>query len=167
MATIKMEGMDRYIRQLENVANATTGICKAAVYAGAGVVVKEIAKGIEGLRANYDVYSMVAYNRGAPTYINIKQKKGLRDSLGIAKIQEKYGVVSTKIGFDGYNDIKTDRWPEGQPNAMIARACESGSSAMVKQPFVRPAVDRSEQQALSAMEEAADKVIKKTIGGEQ
>ena len=69
------------------------------------------------------------------------------------------------MGFDGYNDIKTKRWPNGQPNALIARACESGSSAMLKQPFVRPAIQRKKDAALEAMKQAADRELEKLTGG--
>lgn len=165
MAKIEMQGMSQYIRQLENVAWASADVCKAAVYAGADVVANEIRRGIDGLRANPDVQALVAYNQQRPTYITVSQKNGLRRSLGIAKIQKKYGIVSTKIGFDGYNDVETDRWPQGQPNALIARACESGSVAMYKQPFMRPATKRAQNLCLFEMERAADKKLKEILGG--
>lgn len=165
MAKLEMKGMSQYIKELETVAWATTDVCEAAVFAGADVVADEIRRGIDSLKANPDVYALVAYSQDRPTYITVKQKNGLRESLGIAKIQESYGIVSTKIGFDGYNDIKTNRWPHGQPNQLIARACESGSTAMVKQPFMRPAIKRSKEKALSSMKSAADKKLNEILGG--
>ena len=54
MAKIEMRGMDKWIKQLEDVAWASKAVCRAAVYAGADVVADEIRKGIQGLRANPD-----------------------------------------------------------------------------------------------------------------
>lgn len=165
MAKVEMKGMSQYIKQLENVAWASKEVCRAAVYAGADVVADEMKREIQALDRVTDAEAMSAYREGRPTKISVSQKIGLVKSLGIAPIADKYGVVSTKIGFDGYNDVKTERWPNGQPNALIARACESGSSAMIKQPFVRPTVKRLEKTALEAMKQAADKELEKLTGG--
>ena len=81
-------------------------------------------------------------------------------------MKRKKGSWFLKIGFDGYNSVKSKRWPKGQPNQLIARACESGSSAMIKQPFVRPTLKSVQQAAELAMEKAADKKLKEITGGE-
>ena len=165
MAKIVMQGMEQYLKQLENVAWATSDICKAVVYRGAAVVADEIKQGIKGLRTVSDAEAKANYQKRQPTLISVTQKRALEDSFGVAPIKDKYGVVSTKLGFDGYNEIKSDRWPNGQPNQMIARACESGSTAMLKQPFMRPAERKSKNEALQAMAKAADEEIKKITGG--
>ena len=165
MATIKMQGMEAYLSELRKLGESTTPVCKAAVYAGAAVMANEIRQAIKDLDRVTDAEAMAAWHEKRPIKICVKQKIGLLDALGIAPITNKYGVVSTAIGFDGYNDIKTDRWPQGQPNQLIARACESGSVAMLKQPFMRPAINRAKKRALEAMEQAADKKLKEITGG--
>ena len=165
MAKIVMQGMEQYLKQLENVAWATSDICKAVAYRGAEVVADEIKQGIKGLRVVSDKDALAAARKGEPTRISYSQRKALLESFGVAPIKDKYGAVSTKLGFDGYNEIKTDRWPNGQPNQMIARACESGSTAMLKQPFMRPAERKAKNEALQAMAKAADEEIKKITGG--
>ena len=165
MAKIEMRGMDAYLSQLRKLGENTTPVCKAAVYAGAKVIADEIKQATRGLDRVTDAEAMAAYRERRPTKISVSQKNGLVKSLGIAPITDKYGIVSTKIGFDGYNDVKTERWPNGQPNALIARACESGSSAMLKQPFARPATQRKKDAALEAMKQAADRELEKLTGG--
>lgn len=157
MAKLEMKGMEAYIKQLENVANATKEVCEAAVYAGANVVANEIRTEIRQLKIVSNKGAITAYSAKEPTYISEPQKKGLEESLGVAKIREDKGAYDTKIGFDGYNDVATKRWPNGQPNALIARSCNSGSSAMLKQPFIRRAVAKSRGQALKEMDDAANK----------
>ena len=165
MAKIEMQGMEAYLSELRRVGEATTPVCKAAVYAGAKVAADAIKQEIRGLDSVTDAEAMAAWHEKRPVKISVSQKIGLVNSLGITPIDDKYGVVSAKVGFDGYNDVKTKRWPQGQPNQLIARACESGSSAMLKQPFVRPSVKSVQGAALTEMEIAADKKMKEILGG--
>ena len=165
MAKIELQGMDAWISELRKLGENTAPVCKAAVYAGAKVIADEIRQATSGLNRVTDAEAMAAYHEKKPVKISVSQKIGLVKSLGIAPITDKYGIVSTKVGFDGYNDVKTKRWPNGQPNALIARACESGSSAMFKQPFVRPAIQRKKDAALEAMKQAADRELEKLTGG--
>lgn len=165
MAKIQMTGMDAYLAELRRLGENTAPVCEAAVYAGAKVVADEIRREIQSLRVVSDKHALAAWQMREPTFLCYTQKKGLLESFGVAPIQNRYGVFSTKCGFDGYNDIHTQRWPNGQPNIVIARACESGSSAMLKQPFMRPTVNKSKARVEQAMAEAADKELKKLTGG--
>lgn len=165
MAKFEMRGMDKYLKKLTNIAWATADVCNAAVYAGAKVVADEIKTEIKGLKTTTDGNAMNAWHKGEATYISETQKKGLEKSFGIAPIRDDFGDFNTKLGFDGYNEVKTKRFPNGQPNALIARSCNNGTSAMYKQPFLRRAVDRARKPAISAMDDAANKKIEKIMGG--
>lgn len=166
MAKLKMIGMETYIAQLKNIQNGTAAVCRAAVKAGAGVIADGIRQELQSeVLAVSEKTALAAYQHNFPTYLSEHQKKGLLDSLGISKIKANKGMYDTKVGFDGYNDIKTERWPNGQPNALIAQSVESGRTWMIKQPFVRPTVKRLEKKALQAMKDAADKETQKILGG--
>lgn len=165
MAKIEMQGMEAWLSELRKLGEATTPVCEAAVYAGAKVVADAIRSSTEGLDTVSDAEALANYQTRTPGKISVTQKIGLVKSLGITKIRNKFGIISAKVGFDGYNDVKSKRWPHGQPNQLIARACESGSSAMTKQPFVRPAVKRVQGAALTEMEIAAEKKMKEILGG--
>jgi hypothetical protein len=65
----------------------------------------------------------------------------------------------------GYNNVITKKYPKGQPNNMIARSCESGSSSMIKQPFMRTAVNASRSRAEQKMAEILTAEIKKKMEG--
>lgn len=165
MAKIEMKGMEAYLSELRKVGEATAPVCEAAVYAGAAVMADAIRQSTLGLDAVNDAQAMANWQAGKAGKISVKQKIGLVNSLGITPIRDKYGVFSAKVGFDGYNDVKTKRWPHGQPNQLIARSCESGSTAMTKQPFVRTVIKRTQGAALVEMERAADKKLKEILGG--
>ena len=165
MAKIEMHGMEAYLSELRKVGEATAPVCEAAVYAGAAVMADAIRQSTEGLDTVSDAEALSNYQARTPGKISVSQKIGLVNSLGITPIRDKYGVFSAKVGFDGYNDVKTKRWPHGQPNQLIARSCESGSTAMTKQPFVRTVIKRTQGAALVEMERAADKKLKEILGG--
>ena len=166
MAKFQMQGINQYLDQLRKLEKGTDTVCKAAIYAGAGVLADGIRQELKSdTLVISDKAAMAAWNENKQTYISEKQRKGLLESLGVTPIRDKFGIFDAKIGFDGYNDIKTERWPNGQPNALIARACESGSSAMLKQPFIRPTEKRLKNAVYQAMDEAADKETQKIIGG--
>lgn len=93
--------------------------------------------------------SVIEKFRAVPT----GQKKDLLDSMGITPIRrDKRGFVHVKVGFDGYGSFPTKTYPDGVPNALLARSVESGSSVREKTPFVRPAVNATRKQAVDEME---------------
>ena len=165
MAKFEFKGIQKYIDQLQGLEKGTDELCKAALFAGAKVLADGIKESIRGLDRVTDKMAMGAWKAGQPSKISVSQKIGLIESMGVTTIREKYGRYDVKIGFDGYNSVKTDRWPNGQPNALIARACESGSSAIIKQPFVRPTEKRLKSAVYEAMDEAANKKLQDILGG--
>lgn len=166
MAKVELKGMEAYLTELRKAGEATGPVCEAAVYAGAKVVADAIKEKIEELDRVTDAEALAAYEESRPVKISVSQKIGLKESFGVTPIKNQYGMYSAKVGFDGYNDIKSERWPKGQPNQLVARACESGSTAMIKQPFIRTTLKRVQQTAELAMEKAADKKLKEVTGGE-
>lgn len=164
-AKVTFKGMDEYISCLEKLSHSTGRVCSRAVYAGAGVVADAIRQAIHGIPEISDTQAIFGYVTDRPLQgITPRQKEGLLDGLGISQKEEDgSGKVNVKIGFNGYNSVKTRRYPKGQPNAMVARGVESGSSAKLKSPFVRPAVNRVRSKAEAAMAEAADQEIQKIL----
>lgn len=166
MAKLELKGMADYLRELQAVSNATSGVCKAVVYAGADVVADAIRAETEALSTVSDVEALAAARKGTPTKISESQKAALLESLGTTPITKgRTGRTQTSVGFGGYNNIKTKRWPNGQPNNLIARSCNKGSSAMLRQPFVDRALKKCTSQAVSAMQDEMEKQIEKAKGG--
>lgn len=146
------EGIANYTTQLENLQMLTDKALGKAVYAGADVVADKVKENLKSLPTS-DVYSERVT---APKTI---QKKGLIDSFGIASMRNDNGYYNVKLGFDGYNGLKTKQYPSGQPNAMIARTFESGNSFTKKIPFVSPAVRATKDAAEMKMAQVVDSEI--------
>lgn len=165
MARIRFDGLEEYELALSRLAAGADTIAGQAIYAGAGIVADAIRQSIQALPAEPDIAGAISYAQKTAPPITASAKQGLLDGLGVSPMQEDKGYINVKIGFDGYNDLKTKKYPKGQPNVMIARTLESGSSIAEKRPFVRPAVNRVRKQAEAKMAEVLDEGIKRSMEG--
>ena len=161
MATIQFKKMDEYLFKISKLeAELKDQVLGEAIYGAAGIVADEIRQKLEQVPTDESFGTSSAPTSGPRK----KQVEGLMDSLGIASLQDDgTGYLNVKIGFDGYNDIVTQRWPRGQPNQMVARAVESGTIWMQKNDFVRRAVASSRKRAIEFMKKTVDKSIQKIM----
>ena len=160
----KFKELAAFNRKLQILASDAETIMRWSLYDGAAVAANAMRASIGGLRTVSDAESLQAYRRRQPAILSVRQKAGLLGGLGIAPMKGTTDGVNVRIGFDGYNDIRTERWPNGQPNIMIAASCEHGSSAMLEQPFIRPAFESARGTIVDAMEETAHKKIEEILG---
>lgn len=132
MARIKFEGVDNYVAMLTRMQQKTPKMIDRAVEEGAGVAADEVRRFLEETPVDNSGYKPNRTKNG----LNAKQKAGLLKALGITPPRDDDGFYNRKIGFDGYNDIVTKKWPKGQPNAMLARSLNNGTSFMRKTNFM-------------------------------
>lgn len=161
MATYQFKGIKEYAAYLQRIGANTQEVCGKAVYAMADVVANQVRENISKLPTVTEAEALGAYRAQEKTLLTSAQKKGLEEGFGISPMQNDNGYYNVKLGFDGYNKVKTRKYPQGQPNVMIARAVESGSSVREKDPFVRRAVNSTKNQAVEAGKKAADEEISK------
>ncbi|MBD5102039.1 MAG: hypothetical protein HDT27_04950 [Subdoligranulum sp.] len=161
MAKFVVKGIEEYALKVSKLGDQTERVAKKAIYEAAAIITDEIRKNIDGIPVQNGTVPKGEMRKGIPE----PAKEGLQQSFGITKIdKDREGVYNAKIGFDGYNDIKTKRWPQGQPNQMIARSVESGTSFMAPHPFIAPAVRKTKAAALKKMSEVIDEETKKIMG---
>ncbi len=155
MARISFKGAEEYAKALKQLEfTAEQGVMlEDAAKAGGGVVADEVRRRLEALPED-------EHRRGkmpaGEVYHGIPpgEKADLLDSLGVTPPgRDRKGFVNVKVGFDGYGSYKSDAYPDGLPNQLVARAVESGSSVRQKTPFVRPAVNASRKEAVAAMDD--------------
>lgn len=164
MAKMQVQGTKEYALKLSMFGKDIDKIAGKAIFGAADIVANEIKDNIRNLEAKHDKYNLVAFRKGEKGMLTIAQKKGLLESFGITKMaKSKKGFFDVKIGFDGYNSVKTKKYPKGQPNQLIARTLESGSSFMDPVPFVRPAVNATRRSAKEKMQQVIDEEAKKIM----
>ena len=158
MAKWTMEGMSEYIACLQSIANVTDEAIGAGVYAMAEVVADKVRDNIQALPTVSNEANIATYRQGYSRLSDL-EKQGLLEGFGVTPMQDDGGYKNVKLGFDGYNSVKTKKYPQGQPNVLIARVTESGSSYRQKTPFMRTAVNASRKEALEKGREAVDRVL--------
>jgi len=150
MAEVKVEGMEEFLDLLVATEKETERIIAKSIYPGAKIVADTCKVFMEQHIVTEEYHSRHRQHH----FPSPLQLKGLIDSMGIAKMKRKEGgVFDVKLGFDGYNEVKTKKYPKGQPNAMIARSINGGTSYMQKQPFMDMTVRVSKAKAEAAIEQ--------------
>lgn len=163
MASFEFKGMDDYLGQLRRLSDPAQyrNYVGKAVAAGAGIVADQIRENVR------KIPTVGANERGTPenplTGITRSQKDGLLAGFGISKMRDDDGFLNVKLGFDGYNNLKTKKYPNGQPNSLIARSVESGTSFRRKHPFIAPAIKAAKDKAETKIGETLDKEISKLM----
>lgn len=152
------KGLDSYISYLQKIDAVTDEVIGEAVYEMAKVVADSVRSGIQALPTVSNQANIATYKKGY-SRLSDEEKQGLLDGFGVSPMQDDGGYINVKLGFDGYNGVKTKKYPKGQPNALIARVTESGSSYREKTPFIRPAVNASKKQAEQAGQMKIDEKI--------
>lgn len=149
--------IDNYIDKLSNLEFTAPNAIGKAVYEGANIVADAIKANIKEMPVD-DTRHAEKLNG-----IRSVQKEGLLYSFGIARLKDDNGFYNVKVGFDGYNKLKTKKYPQGQPNAMIARTFESGNSFTKKQPFIAPAIRATKDIAEAKMAQVIDEETSKIM----
>ena len=151
MAKMTIKGTEEYALKLAKFGKDAPEIAKKVVMAGANPVADEIRK---NLIANLNDQAYVGKGESFWGVKNNTPTGDLLNSFGIAPPDvDKNGNTNTKIGFEGY-----DR--KGVPNALKARAMESGTSRLRKRPFIRPAVVKMKGKAIEEMGKTLDREMK-------
>lgn len=171
MATFKIgHNFDKYLKDLENLKKMSPKITAMAVYEGAKIVADAAAQSAASLPVVSAQWGgeYKGKDQGKQNGITAAQKAGLLSSnsgggLGLAKMQDRNGYVHTKLGYSGYNSQVTERYHQGQPNVMIARSLESGTSFRAKIPFITRSVRASRAQAEQKMAQVVDEETAKIM----
>lgn len=153
LAKVTVSAGEDLIRKISNLGKNTDKICGQVVKAGANPVADQVRKNLE---ANINDPSYVGTGDGGTFGFKPNWGKSTGDllnALGISPVGIDKDGINVKIGFAGYDS-------KGVPNALKARAMESGTSFLKKRPFVRPAVTTTRQKAKAAMNDKFDELCK-------
>lgn len=169
MASYEFVGLDEFIQLCDLTEKSASRIIGRSIYPGAKVMANAIRHSVDSLPVEKRQHGRRRFA------LTDYQLKGLQEGLGISRIKKgvvgkskdrqmgKYGW-NVKIGFKGYNSKVTKRWPLGQPNAMIARSLNSGTSFLRKNPFIDRTVEANAQSTVNAIENEFDRQLEKLWG---
>ena len=158
--TIKpSEEIEAYIHKLEEMGKNAEEMIERAVYPAAGLICDECVSEINSIPV-IEKYSRNQLLDG----ITGEQKAGILKGFGITTFQNNAGFVHVKLGCDGYNSRATERWPNGQPNAMILRSIENGTSFMRARHPINRATLHTRGKAVILMRQTFDEEVRKVMG---
>ena len=164
LAKCKIEGLSEYTKQLDQLEADAHPIIRQCLYDGAAIMADAISGAIDQIptRSNKEFGSPENMLSG----ITAQQKEGLKSSFGISPMSDRNNQQSVKCGFDGYNNVKTEKYPSGQPNQLIARAIESGTSFLQPCHFMSKAINANKAAVEEKMAQTCDaEIAKRTTGG--
>jgi len=163
MARMRIRGLSEYTKKLEELESQSKEITGKCLYDGASVVANAVKSAIGQIptRSNREFGSESHMLQG----LTATQKAGLAESFGITKMRDSNFSQDVKLGFDGYNQVKTKKYPQGEPNQLIARSIESGTSFLQPCHFMSKAVNASRAACLAKMESTCESEITKIMGG--
>lgn len=158
MARVTIDGTGRYLGKLDKLTGKQmNAIIKSGVYEGAGIIADEIRNQIKRIPLEFEYVGKTAKLDG----LNYRQLDGLEEGLSLLTMETVRGFTFTKVAFIGYNEIVTAKWTNGQPNAMIARSVEKGTSFMKPHPFRKRAIAAAKEKAVEAIGKKIDFEISK------
>lgn len=150
----RIKGLDEYIKQIDRLSNSFVAeVCiENALKKGGDVVLKETIKYLEKMPVDNRPYVI-----GMRTSITELQRQALIHSFGVTPTMQKKGnMIDVKTGVEGYNKI-------GQPNVMIARSLEKGTSFMNKNPVISRASKNARDKCIEAMQESLNEDIERIM----
>lgn len=153
MPKMYVEGLDDFAEVFKDMNSDIEHALKMGVYDGAHELFTEIQRQIQALPEDD--------KKSKHRDITAKQKQGLLSGLYGSKITVEDGNVYEWISFEGYNDVRTEKYPHGQPNIMIARTFESGGTYANKRIFMTKAKNIARPKALAATKATFEKEISK------
>lgn len=156
MARFKFTGVEELVAQFQTLGNETDEMVRRAVYNGAKVLADGLRQELQTLPVDDSKYEKDKRRTSVMTI----QKNGLIHGLGVTPMKDDNGFINVKIGFDGCNNLKTKAFPNGQPNMMIARSLEAGTSYLERNPIITKTANKLKKKCEQAMQESLDRDIK-------
>ena len=174
---ISMTGMDELIRSLDMLPKEGARIASEALYEGAGVVADSVSRAVNSIRTQ-----PFKYAKGGTMRLPSPEEKALVAGArhGVAKFKKTGVKVQTKVGYQtsGYgaitwNHAKTyggsrTKYKQGangkmvhasrgtgqsmKPVLLIINSINSGTSFMVRQPFMNKSLSQSKAPARAALD---------------
>ena len=152
--TMKTDGLEDLSKIMAQLGNKAREVARGALYDGAGVMANAITRAVDGIRTE-----PFKYAAGGKTRLpSPEEKAALQGKTGIAKFRDDEEEVNTIVGINprsGYADVNGTQ----KPIPLIARAINSGTSFMKKQPVIRKAVTQNRKTAEQAIVDKAERMF--------
>lgn len=148
---LNVDGMTEISNLLGQLEEKAPSVAASALFEGAAVMAEEVKKGAEGIRTAPFKYAKPGERR----LPSPEEKQIIVDAgIGIAKFDKNGTEIDTSVGYRnaGYAELAGNQ----VPIPVIVNSVNSGTSFLIKQPFVRKAARTGETKAIRKMTEHID-----------
>ena len=162
--TIKTDGLTEVGEMLAKLGEKAQDVATGALFDGAGIVADAMKAAANSIHAEPQRKKNPKPEKTPARWPTPEEKAAVQSRIGIARFNKDGGEVDTIIGISGASGYVTIN---GRKKAvrMIARAINSGTSFMHKQPVFRKAKNASESAAKAAIVAKAEEMFNKIING--
>jgi len=159
---ISTEGLEDLSAMLAKLGNRAEDVASGALYDGAGVVADAMKRAADSIVCGPQQKKRPAPEKTPKRLPTPEEKAAVVGKTGIAKFHKNGGEVDTLVGVTG-NAGYVMIGGRKKAVRMIARAINSGTSFMVKQPVFRRAASASKSAAQAAIVSKAEKMFEDII----
>ena len=158
MAKIVSAGFDQLEKELQNLANQSGNIATKALYEGSGYMADKIRNATESLETEDQ-------RRKPSKSVLGYEKKALLKGLTVEKFKNDIAKdsINTSITFHGRSDHRTEKYPDGVPTILLARAIVAGTTFRRANRFFPNAINRNRKDTEELMVRTAENEIRKLI----
>ena len=160
--TIQTDGLEELGRMMAQLGSKAQDVASGALYDGAGVVADAMRAAANSIQAEPQRRKNRPPAKTPARLPTPAEKAAVVNKTGIAHFRKEADGVNTLIGVTGsagYADVNGRR----KPVRLIARAINSGTSFMKKQPVFRKAASMSKTQAQAAIVAKAEEMFNEII----
>ena len=126
MATMKVEGLDHFAKQLNALDKDISKINRGALGEGAKYAANQIEKAIDSMPTHSEGYSYAAPDTKR-TGATASEKSQIKANFGIARFKKTGSGWDTSIGFHGYVHTPSKRFNDNVPTGMLVQCIDQGT----------------------------------------
>lgn len=154
MAKIEFIDNGAYLRKLEVIATHSYAIAESALRRGASLLADAVREKIKATHVTKD--KLLMPGQRLTGFQREREAKQVAGSFGITETRSTEAGMDVKVGYAGYSDFSTERYPRGIPILMIAASTEVGSQVRKAKPFWRKLVTRMKPTVIDRMQQSID-----------
>ncbi len=155
---IKIQGLNIFQTNLENLASGISKINSMALYEAAGIVAEEMKNALESLPTYDKWYGTDGY----PLYgATPSEKAQIIENFGIADFRNTGDGSQTSLGFTGYVNTPSTKYGGKVPTGMLMQAINYGTQFRHGTHTLDRVERNAKNKAIQAAQDKIDQEIKK------
>ena len=159
--TMKVDGMEELSAMLRQLGDKAQAVASQSLYEGAKVMADAFKGAAGSIKAKRVKYPAPEGKKRLPSR---DEKQAVMNAVGVARFKTTGDGVDTLVGVGGHNGYAMIDG-KMKPVRLIARAINSGTSFMDKQPVFRRAKNQFSSSASRAIADKAEQLYDEIING--